>query len=245
MKSNINKSLLIAIIVVLVLALFGPGETSPAQAQAGNTITVNGVGTASGQPDIATVEFGYQVLNTDKAAAFGNANTVTGAITKALLEAGIAQTDIQLQGFTIVPEDRATAGVGPSGNFIFRVTSTLRVTLRDLSKIDAIIAAAVTNGANIVQNFAFGIDKVDSLEARARAEAVKNARARAEVLATSLGVKVGDAITISEAVQVSNVLPTGTGSRGAVVEAGELPGNVGQLIVTVQVQVTYTLRWQN
>jgi hypothetical protein len=240
-----KKSVLFVIMVVLVAALFDPSKQPAASAQPGNTITVTGVGTASGQPDIATVEFGYQVLNTDRAAAFTNANTATAAITNALLEAGIAQTDIQQQDFTIQPEDRAAAGVGPSGNFIFRVTSILRVTIRDLSKYQQVTAAAVTNGANIVRNFTFGLDKVDSLESKAREAAIKNSIARAEVLATALGARVGDAITIEETVQVTNVLPTGTGSRGAVVEQGQLAGNVGQLVVTVTVRVTYLMRSQN
>ena len=54
---------LVAITALMGVSLFGAPGLAPARAQGGGyTITVNGVGTASGQPDIATVEIGYQTL---------------------------------------------------------------------------------------------------------------------------------------------------------------------------------------
>jgi uncharacterized protein YggE len=235
---------LVAIVALLSVSLFG--GVAPAQAQGGGyTITVNGIGTASGQPDIATVEIGYQTLNGNLVNGYNDTQRAVGAFVTAIKDAGVAETDIQLMTSTINPEDRAAGAAGPTGNFFYRFTTVMRVTIRDVSKVDAIIGAAVANSANIIRNFAFAIDKVDALESQARAEAVKNARARADLLAQSIGVSVGDALTINEVVTVGTVLPTGNGSRGAVVQDGTVGGNVGQLIVTVQVQVTFTLRVMN
>lgn len=237
---------LVAITALMGVSLFSAPGLAPAQAQGGGyTITVNGVGTASGQPDIATVEIGYQTLNGNLVNGYNDTQKAVGNFVTAIKEAGIAETDIQLLASTINPEDRAAGAAGPTGNFFYRFTTVMRVTIRDVSKVDAILGAAITSGANIVQNFAFAIDKVDALESQARAAAVQNARARAEVLAQANGVNVGDALTINEVVTVGTVLPTGNGSRGAVVQDNTVGGNVGQLIVTVQVQVTYTMRVSN
>lgn len=238
--------LLITTIMLLSVSLLSGIEARPAHAQAGQTITVTGIGTASGQPDIATVEIGYQILNTQLANAFNNGNTAMVSITQALLDQGIAQSDIQLVAYNVTPNDRGQGGV-PTGNFIYRFSQILRVTIRDISKVNQIITAVVAQGANVVQNFAFGIDNVDALETQARTEAIKNARARADQLATGLGVYVSDAINITDNVTVNNIVPTGSGSRGAVVqlpEEGSAVPLAGQFIVTVQVGITFTLRTQ-
>lgn len=233
---------LVTIVALVGVTLFGGTGVSPVHAQGGYTITVSGVGTASGQPDIATVEIGYQTLNGNLVNGYNDTQKAVGNFTKAIKEAGVGETDIQLLVSTINPEDRAAGAAGPTGNFFYRFTTVMRITIRDVSKVDAILGAAITNGANIVRNFAFAIDKVDALESQARTAAVQNARARAELLAQAIGSNVGDTLTINEVVTVGNVLPTGNGSRGAVVQDGTLGGNVGQLIVTVTVQITYTLR---
>ena len=240
-------SVLVTIAALVCVTFFGTSGVVPAAAQGGGgyTITVNGVGTASGQPDIATVEIGYQTLNGNLANGYNDSQKAITNFTNAIKEAGVAETDIQLLTSTINPEDRAAGAAGPTGNFFYRFNTIMRVTIRDVSKVDAILGAAITNGANIVQNFAFAIDKVDALETQARTAAVQNARARAEVLAQANGVNVGDALTINETVTVGNVLPTGNGSRGAVVQDNTVGGAVGQLIVTVSVQVTYAMRVTN
>jgi hypothetical protein len=223
--------------------VFGAAGVRPASAQGGDTITVNGVGTASGTPDIATVEIGFESLANQLQNAFNTSNQNISNITKALIGAGVQATDIQKVVFTISPVDRVQAG-NPTGNFQFRIRQVLRVIVRDVGKADATVTAAIAAGANIVQNFAYALDQADEAEGRAREAAMKNARARANQAAAALGVAVSDVVNVVENVVVAPVIPIGNGSRSTPPGESEVTGNVGQIIVTVNVTVTFTLRSQ-
>ena len=64
--------------------------SAAAQDNPANTLTVTGVGTASGAPDIAILELGVQTINSDVVAAFSEANSRLNAVRDALLGQGIA-----------------------------------------------------------------------------------------------------------------------------------------------------------
>lgn len=228
-------------IIGLVLCL--AALPMPAAAQV-NTITVAGVGTAATQPDIATFEVGVEVVNTNLDTGFQSVNATLTAINTVLAEQGVALADIQTLGISILPEDRIDPRVGPSGNFIFRIRNTLRVTVRDVAKVAPILAGVVDAGANVVANFAFGLQDLGKAEQAAREAAIANARERAEGLAKQLNVVVGDPVIATEQVTTAPLspAPVGSGSRGASLGTQEVPLNAGQFIVTVQVQVTFTLR---
>lgn len=240
MRRHVSATLIVLLCLTMA---FGASGVRPASAQGGDTITVSGVGTASGTPDIATVEIGFESLANQLQNAFNTSNQNISNITKALIGAGVSATDIQKIAFQIQPVDRVQAG-NPTGNFQFRIRQVLRVTIRDVSKADATVSAAVAAGANIVQNFGYALNQADTLENEAREQAVKNARMRADRIAAALGVAVSDAVNVVENVVVAPVIPTGNGSRSDTPAEGEVTGNVGQIIVTVNLTITYTLRSQ-
>lgn len=238
---------LAALMVGVLIGLMG---WRPVQAQGGPnyTITVNGIGTAAGKPDIATVQFGIETVNTTLATAFTQAADTIKAITDALTKQKISPADVQTTQVTVQPQDRVDPSRGITGNYIYRVRSMIRVTIRDVTQVDQIIRAAVDAGANIVDNFTFGIDNIAGLEQQARVAAIKNARDRATQLADSFGFAVGDAIIVSETVSNNGfpppTAPVGSVTRGATTDANNIPVSVGQLIVTVQVQVSFNIRAQ-
>jgi uncharacterized protein len=240
-----KQAALLAVILLVVAIAVPMSAPQPASAQNNTyTITVTGVGTAAGAPDVASVELGVETINTSLANAFEQTSSTLTAINDAILGANVAAADIQTGTMTIAPEDRIDPQTGgQTGEYVYRVRSTLVVTLRDMNTVQQIIGAAVNAGANVVQNLNLGIVSPDGLETSARAAAIENARARATELAQAFGVSVGDPIVITETVTTS-ALPTvpTTNPRGSLVQDAELPQNAGQMIVTVQVQVTFNLR---
>jgi uncharacterized protein len=231
---------------VVIALLAGALGLQPASAQGTpvNTITVGGVGTATGRPDVASVELGLAVVNNSLDAAYTRASETTNAITQALLKLNIAPADIQTAKMTVSPTDRTDERNVPSGEFIFRVSSTLRVTIRNIAQVKQVLDAALSAGANSIDNLTYGIDDITPLEREARLQAVSNARARATDLADALGVAVGDPMNITETVtSSSSATPVTSGSRGAGIKSQANPGdNAGQLVVTVQIQVTFALK---
>mgnify|MGYP001150845571 CR=1 FL=1 len=74
-------------------------------------------------------------------------------------------------------------------------------------------------------------------QSRARAEAVADARARAEELAELAGVELGDVLTISEVIG-GGVMPVAY-ERAAMGGGGIAPG---ELQLAMQVQVTFAIQ---
>ena len=233
-----------AVVVSMILAGVSGPPTVSAQGGSGqmSTITVSGVGTAAGQPDIASVELGFQTVNTNLNAAITQANDTTEAILQGLAKLNIAPTDIQMLKMVVSPSDQGQDKT-QTGNFVYTVRRVLRVTTRNVGQINDLINAALTSGANLVDNLTFGIDDMGTLEQEARAQAISNARARATQLAQGLGVAVGDPFTITETVtNVSQIAQPGTGNRGAAFKGGnDTETGTGQFIVTVQINVTFML----
>ena len=207
-----------------------------------NTITVNGFGTAYGEPDVAYVELGVEQVEESLATAFTDTANTMNAIIEALVEAGIAREDIQTTGVNVFPEDRWDPQTGTSTGRVYRVRNTARVTVREIAQIESVITTAVEAGANTIYNLNFGIADPTQLEQDARVNAVEDARTRAERLAEALGVTVGEPVIISEVLQGGGIpFARFEGMGGAGMDLASQPVSPGQLSVNVQVQITFAI----
>ena len=198
-----------------------------------NTITVTGTGKATAAPDMATLEIGVEFPNTDISAAYGEVNTTIERIIEAIVALGVAREDIRTTGVNIYSEGVPT----PEGQMEnrFRVGNRVNVTVRDLTLIEDVIDAAVSNGANMIFGLQFGISDTAALESEARTMALDDARERAGQIASNVGVELGDIVNV---VEISSggfpVFDGGFGGAASVVEPG-------QLTVNMQIQVTFQM----
>ena len=235
---TVKLSLLLALVAMLGLAI----APTAAQDLPTNSITVTGYGQAFGAPDVAYVEVGVDVADKDVNVAFTRANDTMNAVTEALKGLGIAPEDLRTTNISVYSDyyNPETGGNDPEPTY--RVNNTLRVTVRDISQASEVISTAVNAGANTVYNLSFGIADTAELEQQARAQAVEDARVRAQNLAELTGVTLGEPIIITEF--SGNQLPPipyradaaamGLGGGGAPVETG-------QLSVNVQVDITFAI----
>jgi uncharacterized protein YggE len=245
-KKTIGLSALVLVTLVALngCAALGAVPTAapaPIQSPAAptNSITVTGVGQASGSPDIAYIQLGVDVANSDIGQAVSEANQTMDAVMEALKAQGVASEDLQTAGFNVWTEDVYDPASGQStGERRYHVSNQLQVVVRDLSTIEGLLDDALAAGANNVNGLTFSIEDTSSLLNDARAEAVADAQARAEHLAEQMGVTLGDAITAVE-VTSNNAMPiaaTGLGGGGGGPAISE-----GQLSVTMQLSVTYSI----
>ena len=243
-RKNANR---FALMVILVTALTLAGCTAaPATTQASygyfDTITVTGFGEAYGAPDIATVQFGYSTSNSAVDVALSQADQTIDRITAALMEAGILGADIQTTNFSVWPEDQYDPFSGtPTGERLYRVENTLQVVIRDISLVSQVIETALDQGANNVYGLIFGMDDSSVMAEQARSVAVADGRARAEQLASELGLQLGEARIASETYGTSNYFDTPEFARGLGGGGGGPSISEGQLVVRVQVNMTFDL----
>ena len=157
-------------------------------------IVVSGQGSADIAPDMAVLQLTV-TREAETARAALDANSAAMAeVLKALRDEGIAERDLQTQGFAIQPRYHHPAprssGDRDSPRIIgYTVRNSLSVRVRDIGKTGAILDRSVTLGVNEGGNITFTNDDPSSAIAEARTAAVKDARRKAETLAAAAGVE--------------------------------------------------------
>ncbi len=206
----------------------------------GRTITVVGVGTASGAPDQATAQLGIETQSTTPEQATRANNDQMTKLIEALKAAGIAEKDIQTTYYSVYTEQRYKPETGEAtGEIIYHASASVSVTIRDISQVGAVLDKAVAAGANNISGVSFSVADTTGLEATARERAVADARARAADLARLFGVQVGEVTAISEVV---NSGPVPVYDRATGLGGGGTPIQPGQLSISTQLQVTFNLK---
>lgn len=260
----VSKSFVVAVLVGACALATGCSPSAsqaprPAEADARtNVVIVLGKGEVSHKPDIARATIGIAAIAPTVAEASRVANQQMTNLIAALAKEGIADKDMQTANFSINFERAepppmaplvmpgkpggagATAAPPPARAGHYRVSNTVRVTVRDLAKAGRILDAAVAAGANEVWGISFEIDKPEALEAEAREKAAQDARARAEALAKTQGRTLGEVVSVNENPS-GGVRPMFTSAKAADAAGYGTPVVPGEIAVSSQVEVVYRL----
>jgi hypothetical protein len=206
------------------------------------TISVSGEGKVTGKPDIADVSIGVQTdrLRTSELASADLAQTMEDVLA-AVRKAGIADADIRTEQLWLTPVYDYTDGrTDMSG---FQATQSLQVTVRDLTSIGTLLTAATEAGANQLGSVQMRIDDADALRAKARSEAIAEAKAKADVLAGELGMRVDELVGFTEGMTSPYAMRAyeGKAMAGGMDDMATLELPAGSEDVFVTVSLTYRL----
>lgn len=202
MHLNVRSLMLASAISLGVLGMSIPSDAAaqvitPTIAADSTLLNVSATGKTSRVPDIANFSTGVVTRAADANTAMrDNANQMDKVI-KALRAAGIPERDIQTSGINLNPdynyrENQTPQITGYSAN------NTLNVKVRDLSKLGKIMDILVASGANQLNGPNFSIDDEAGATNDARKSALKEAQARAEMYAQTLGLRVRRIVSIDE-----------------------------------------------
>ena len=183
--------------LVIALAASAMGEDQgTSSAKPSRTITVTSTATVKAPPDEAVVNFGVRSEDPDSEAALAQTAKVMQSVLDALKGAGIAQKEIETLnlGLDQRVENRGTA----SEQRIFVASNSVQVTVQDLDTIGGVIDAAVTAGADSVNDIRFQLSDPNTIRTDALSQAVTGARTKADALAEAAGAKVLGVVTINE-----------------------------------------------
>lgn len=185
-------------LVILAIA-FGAFWLKPWQTKTQEAISVNSTGKTAVIPDIAKISASLesQNPNLDRARA-ENEQKVTGLIVK-LKELGIEEEDIKTQYFSAGPGYEVQIYPAPRPN-TNQLTTTLEITIANFDNTNEILAALTQNGAGSIYgpNLTISDTKLEEAKSKAREDAVKNARSKAEELAELSSRKLGKVVKIEE-----------------------------------------------
>ncbi len=212
------------------------GDTTPE-----HTVTVGGEGKVTVVPDLAHVQLGVQIERpTAKAARDAAATAMTGVV-DALKKLGIADKDIQTTqvSLTAVYDYPPNAAAKLRG---YQLTNQVAVTVRDLSKLSDAIDNSVAAGATTVNGISFDVADRTALEAQAREAAAKDARAKADVYAKSLGLAITGVASVNESVSAPVwYAPYPSMAAGAATDKAATPVEAGSTDVTIDVQISFLI----
>ena len=219
------------------------GITAQVGTAAQRGITVVGVGTANGTPDVAHITVGVETQGTSVQQAVDDNKTKMTALLSALKALNIADKDIQTTNYSVYSQSDSVPSPASSdnGSLTYHVSNQVDVVVRDVSKLGDVLDKVVAAGANNIYGVNFSVDDPSKLQADARTKAFADAKARAQSLAQLAGVSLGDVVSVSEfgsgssPIMMAQAPAAGMGGGGAPIQ----PGN---LDVSMNVQVTFAIK---
>ena len=206
------------------------------------TVSVSGHGSVNVPPDTASVNIGVDVIKPTLDEAQEQATTQAAAVIEALKAAGIADEDIQTEYYSVNIMRDYSENADPTLITGFEIINQLRVTVRDTDTLGEILDAAVNAGANSIYGVTFYVDDQTAAQSEARAEAVEDARTKAEELAAAAEMTLGPVIAIAEGTTPFIDPNFGMGRGGGMAAEAAVPIETGSTTVAVDVTMTFELR---
>lgn len=170
------------------------GQPSPYE----HTINIEGEGKVTGEPDIATLTLGTESKGVDVATAQQNNTTAMNKIVEGLKTLGIAEDDIQTSSYNVYENNEWNPETNTYTSKGWVVSNYVTVKVRDTSKISAVLKMAGDNAITNISGPTFTIDDPSNLKNEARIKALKQAKEKAEAVASSLGLKIEKVVGYSE-----------------------------------------------
>jgi len=165
----------------------------------GTRLDVTATGEVSRIPDIVRIEAGVRTEAPTAAESMRQNQALMARVRAALDRAGVQDRDIQTSTFALEAVSRQAPGL-PLGRTVrvYETSNELCVRIRNVSGSGAVLDALVAEGVNDIQGPILGFENVEQMLDEARARAITAARARADLYARGLGLRVKRAVEISE-----------------------------------------------
>jgi len=207
-----KKGIIGLVLIVLVAVSFLAASTAMAQGtgDSGNetkTITVTGNYVLSMDPDKAEIYLGADTQATTALQSQQDNANIIAAVKNALYAMGLAKTDIETTSYSISPVYEYPTPCSSSycplqlpKVVAYKTSHQLKIKTTNIDKVGQYIDAAAKAGANDISYISFGLSdsKQKTLYNQALTEASKNAKDKANAIASGLGVHVVGVISANE-----------------------------------------------
>ncbi|HEX5999852.1 MAG TPA: SIMPL domain-containing protein [Hyphomicrobiaceae bacterium] len=207
------------------------------------TVSLTATGWVVTEPDTTQISVGVLIEAETAHAALAQADTTMKHIVAGLKEAGLAARDMQPGELKVKPRYKHSEDHDEDTVDGYRAASSMSVTVRDASRIGAILKLATARGANHIARVHFGVAELPRLQDDARRRAMEAARQRGELYAQAAGARLGPVLSIAEH---DEAYPSGMGSYSMARFGGTGEGpsalEMGTRRIGVQVQVVYALQ---
>lgn len=195
----IRKTMLAALLA-LALAPIAPAaaQLPPIAPLTGARLDVTATGEVSRIPDIVRIEAGVVTQAPTAGEAMRQNSARMARVRAALAQAGVADRDVQTTSFSLAAyyrqiSDRESVLAG------YRTSNQLIVRLREVTNSGRVLDALVAEGVNDIDGPILDYENREAALDEARGRAIAAARARAELYARGLGMRVRRVVLVTEA----------------------------------------------
>lgn len=197
MKKLFNFSLLSLLLFVFCLPLSAQDDDGTNNNRT-RTISTSGSAEVRVVPSRVVLTFGVETLNQELAVAKRENDVKSSAVLALAKEIGVAPKDVQTDYIFVAPvyEDYSERRAAKFLHYLVR--KTIVVLLRDTTKFETILSGALERGATHVLRVRFETDDLKKHRDKARSDAIKAARDKAQALAAELGAKLGRVMSIQD-----------------------------------------------
>lgn len=178
----------------------------PAPPVQGTVLDIVARGETRRVPDVANITAGVVSQAPDAASAIRDNAQRMSRVLAALKRAGIADRDVQTTSLQLSPQYRYAQNEPPviTG---YQASNNVTVRFRDILKAGTILDALVATGSNQIAGPDLMIDDPAAAMDEARRDAIKIAKARADLYAQATGLRVKRILSISEASEIGRPIP--------------------------------------
>ena len=167
-------------------------------------------------PDFASLTFEIGVVNKNPQNAFSKAKEISKQLNKVLQ----SWEKVESRSSNLRLSEEKEHSSGAWRRIGYRASIQTNVVIRDLSKVEEIISAAIDVGAHNINSFSFGTSSLKDYRAHARRNAIEAAIEKAENYCIAANVELGKVIGIED------VNPERTNSYGESHLANQSDGGI-------------------
>ena len=167
------------------------------QTIAGTRLDISATGEVTRVPDLAVISAGVVARSSSATGAIQQAANRMERMRAALKAAGIDDRDIQTTNISLNPEYRYENNLPPRLTG-YTASNQVTVKFRDIRNAGRILDALVREGANQINGPNLTIEQPEAALDEARTRAVATGRARGELYARGLGMRIVRVVSVSE-----------------------------------------------
>ncbi|MEO1786209.1 MAG: SIMPL domain-containing protein [Pseudomonadota bacterium] len=224
-----------------------PMTMHPNSIQPETTLSVSAESSVMVDPDVAYITAGVETEEATAQAAMAANRSAMNSVFEVLKSAGIDDRDMQTSNFQIYPRYEYVKVQSSSSSSQrqelqgYRVSNQLTIKVRDLDALGPTLDALVEAGGNTFAGLRFALDDDTGVLDQAREQAVKAAMARADLLASAAGYRVGRIVTMNENSYNQGPQPLMAMARAESADFAATPVAAGEVGYTAAVNVTVEL----
>lgn len=244
------RVLRIAVLASVLLTVGGIGShgwaQSPNPAPSMRSVQVSGEGTARAEPDQALVRFGVETQADDAETARAQNAEASSRAMNAVRALDVPENKIRMASMQLQPRREWNPKAREYEDKGYEARRQVVVELDDLSVLPTLVTRVVQEGANRLNGIEYTLSDRDPVRNQALQDAAESAREKAELLAQSLGARLGAVQQIQEQnfdfprpVFAARMEMAKTADRAAPEPDAYA---AGEIEVTATVQVTFALQ---